>query len=114
MTNAPTPASAHYGDPCLHCRAAMADVASGPCPERAGNRVGQRIDFIMSQTDLDGIMAAINSARNTPLVAINVGMPTSPQEAANRAWSSLGDRLGFDGMSVEPGPNKFSFSAVAK
>lgn len=113
MTDTNT-AAAHYGDPCLHCETAMEVVESGPCPSRKENRVGERCDYIMSQADLDGLMEAINSARNVSLVAINAGMPVSPQAAANQAWAALGRRLGFDEMTVRPGATEREFSAVSR
>lgn len=108
-------ATAHYGDPCLYCRDSMDAIGTGPCPARAGNVSGQRIEYQMSESDFDGLIEAITKARLSPLIAINCGMPESPQEAANRAWCALGDRLGFDGMSVEPSPkgNRF-FTAVSR
>jgi hypothetical protein len=113
-SNAQRSATSHYGDPCLYCRASHDDVAPGPCPERVNNRAGERCDYRMSQADFDGIMEAINNARRTPLIALNIGLPTSPQEAANQAWMDLGQRLGFDGMSVRPGRDGLSFSAVSQ
>lgn len=59
-------------------------------------------EFELTQGDLDGVIAAIQRARNTPLIALQCGMPESPQEAANSAWKALGKEKGFDGMSVEP------------
>jgi hypothetical protein len=107
-------ATAHYGDPCLYCNTAHDDVAVGPCPARATNKPGTRIQFRMSQADHDRIIAAINVARNTPLIALHLGMPRSPQEAANDAWCALGKRLGFDGMTVEPfGSAPLIFTAIA-
>lgn len=112
MTKEGKSATAHYGDPCLYCHAPMQDVASGPCPARAQNKPGERVQFRMSQADYDGIISAINAGRNTPLIAINVGMPRSPQEAANDAWCALGNRLGFDGMTVAPvSGSKLAFTA---
>lgn len=64
--------------------------------------MGVRKEFEMTQEDLDKIMGAINKARSTPLIMLQVGMPTSPQEAANTAWKELGSRMGFDGMTVKP------------
>lgn len=69
--------------------------------------------YEMTQADFDGIIARIKSAQDTPLIALQCGMPTSPQEAANAAWCELGKRMGFDGMTVAPtGKGKFSFTAV--
>ncbi len=72
-----------------------------------------RKNFIMTQEDYDGILKRINLARNTPLVCLQAGMPQSPQEAANSAWSDLGKRMGFDAMTVlAAGDNPLQFSAV--
>lgn len=72
-----------------------------------------RQQYEMTPEDFERIIAQIQSAKNTPLIAIHCGMPTSPQEAANAAWCELGKRMGFDGMTVEPdGKGKFSFTAV--
>jgi hypothetical protein len=72
----------------------------------------ERCDFEMSQADFDGIMAKINSARSTPLVAIHCGPIRSIQEVANDAWKELGDRMGFDAMTVQRGRSDRHFSAI--
>lgn len=72
----------------------------------------ERRNYEMSQADLDGIMAKINSARKTPLVAIHCGPVPSLQEVANDAWAELGQRMGFDHMTVQPGSGNRFFSAI--
>jgi hypothetical protein len=62
----------------------------------------ERQVFEMTQADLDGIMARINSARKAPLIMLQCGMPPSVQEVANSAWAELGARMGFDAMTVQP------------
>lgn len=75
--------------------------------------MAERQKFEMTKADLDLLLDTINRARSTPLIMLNVGMPESPQEAANRAWSELGKRMGFDPMSVLPtGEGDRFFSAV--
>lgn len=107
--------TAHYGDPCVYCGVGLEGIAAGSCPSRASNRVGQRVPYIMTRADYERIIGAINVARGTPLIALNCGMPESPQEAANRAWAELGRRLGFDAMTVRPtGQGDLHFSAIAK
>lgn len=59
----------------------------------------RRQEFKMSEEDLKTILDACKPA---PLIALQTGMPASPQENANRAWQALGERMGFDGMTVEP------------
>lgn len=44
----------------------------------------------------------IEACRPVPAIMLQCGMPSSPQENANRAWCALGKELGFDGMTVEP------------
>lgn len=55
--------------------------------------------FEMEQSDLDALMNAFKSA---PLVAINCGEAMSQQERANNAWKNLGDKMGFNHMTVKP------------
>jgi len=58
-----------------------------------------RKEFKMSDEDLETILDACK-----PVVYIIIGgvIPTSPQENANRAWAKLGERMGFDHMTVKP------------
>ena len=69
------------------------------------------MEYTMSQEQYDKIIATIDVARKTPLIALQCGMPESPQEAANRAWQELGSEMGFDAMSVRPGASKLEFIA---
>ena len=59
----------------------------------------KRENFEMTEVQLAEIMEACKSV---PLIALNCGMPPSPQENANRAWAKLGKEMGFYPMSVEP------------
>lgn len=59
--------------------------------------------YTMTSTQLDAILDACKSV---PLIALQCGMPTSPQERANTAWKALGDELGFDYMTVRPVPGQ--------
>jgi hypothetical protein len=61
-----------------------------------------RREFEMTEEDLAKIMNRINTARGMPLIMLQVGMPESPQEAANAAWAELGQRMGFKPMTVLP------------
>lgn len=55
----------------------------------------------------------IEACRPVPMIMLQCGPPSSPQENANRAWCALGKELGFDGMSVEPSPKgKRFFTAI--
>ncbi len=72
-----------------------------------------RKDFEMTQEDLDRILEA-----SKPVIAIKIGsyMPRGPQEKANDAWATLGRKLGFDHMTVEPvsGKSNLFFTAEAE
>ncbi len=70
----------------------------------------ERKEYTMEQADFD---ALIEACRPVPMIALNCGAPSSPQENANRAWNSLGDKMGFDGSTVKPtGSNQLKFTAV--
>lgn len=66
-------------------------------------------DFEMTQEQLDELMKA---SRPVPLIALQCGMPRTPQENANAAWKKLGNIMGFDHMTVKPnGKGNRFFSA---
>ena len=70
----------------------------------------QRQNYEMTTADLQGLLIA---CRSVPMIALQCGTPPSPQENANRAWCELGQRMGFDGMTVRPnGKGERFFSAV--
>ena len=47
-----------------------------------------------------------------PYMIIGGMLPMTPQENANNAWAELGQRMGFDHMSVKPtGEGDLFFSA---
>lgn len=62
-----------------------------------------RVEYEMSEEDLQELLAA---CKPTPCMMIGGVSPASPQENANRAWARLGEKLGFDAMSVRPTPGK--------
>lgn len=69
-----------------------------------------RVNYEMTQDDLDQIKKACK-----PVPCIMIGGSTAPsqQENANRAWASLGEKMGFDSMSVRPaGKGMRFFTAV--
>lgn len=72
--------------------------------------MAKRIHYEMSKEDLAKILDA---SKPVPLIALHLGIPRSPQENANRAWEKLGEKLGFEHMTVRPAPggNRF-FTAV--
>lgn len=73
---------------------------------------GQRCEFELADDDRQKILEA---SRPVILIALQCGMPSSPQENANRAWCALGDRKGFDGMTVLASPRGPQFfTAIAR
>jgi len=64
----------------------------------------------MTQADLEKLFEAM---KPVPMIMLQCGTPRSQQENANAAWKSLGDRMGFDHMTVQPnGRGDRFFSAV--
>lgn len=77
--------------------------------------MSERQNYTMTQADYDRIIESISAARKVSGMFLSGGRPMgNVQEAANFAWQELGDRMGFDGMTVEPGASKLQFSAIAK
>ena len=58
-------------------------------------------EFEMSEADHCILLEA---CKPVPLIAINCGRGPSQQEHANDAWRALGDRMGFDWLTVKPSP----------
>lgn len=58
-----------------------------------------RVDYEMTEKDLEEILEA---CKPVPCMMIGGVTPSSPQENANRAWASLGEKMGFDSTSVRP------------
>ena len=54
----------------------------------------------------------LDACKPTPCIMIGGSTGSSPQENANRAWRLLGDKMGFDYMTVKPGGSNRFFSAV--
>jgi hypothetical protein len=72
-----------------------------------------RTNYEMTQAQLEKILDA---CKPTPVMFLSGGQPMggSPQENANRAWQELGEKMGFDHMTVQPiaGKGNRFFSAV--
>ena len=68
-------------------------------------------EFEMTQEQLDALLKA---SQPVSLIALQCGMPKSPQKNANAAWKRLGGVMGFDHMSVKGSSkgNRF-FTATA-
>ena len=56
-------------------------------------------DYEMTQEQLNKILEA---CKPTPVMKIGTSTIRSPQENANVAWTTLGNEMGFDGMTVKP------------
>ena len=65
----------------------------------------------MSEADL---AALLNACKPTPMIMVGNYTPPGPQENANSAWATLGEKMGFDHMTVRPvdGKGQRFFSAV--
>lgn len=72
-----------------------------------------RTNFEMSEEDLNSILEA---SRPTPAMFLSGGTPMigSPQENANVAWATIGQKMGFDYMTVRPidGKGQRFFTAI--
>ena len=55
--------------------------------------------YEMTEEDLEIIKDA---CKPVPMIALNCGTPSSPQENANAAWERLGKKMGFFHTTVEP------------
>lgn len=60
-----------------------------------------RKNYEMTAADLEKILDA---SKPVPMIMLHLGTPRSQQERANDAWQELGERMGFDSMTVEPAP----------
>ncbi len=64
-----------------------------------------RKEFELTADELKGLLDA---CKPTPVMYLPGGqrMFSTPQENANRAWQRLGEKRGFNGMTVRPVPGK--------
>ena len=65
-----------------------------------------RVNYEMTEADLSKIKKACK-----PVACMMIGGSTGPsqQENANNAWASLGDKMGFDSMTVRPNDKGMRF-----
>ena len=70
-----------------------------------------RTNYEMTEEDLKEILDA---CQPVPMIMLQCGNPSSPQENANRAWRRLGEKMGFDSDIVQPihGKGDRFFTAV--
>ena len=57
--------------------------------------------FKMTQNDMDTLLAAM---KPVPMIMLQCGEPIR-QENANIAWQALGEKMGFNHMTVRPDGN---------
>ena len=72
-----------------------------------------RTNFEMTPDDLQILLDAM---KPVPMIMLQCGTPRSVQENANAAWARLGEKMGFDPMTVRPngrGDRFFSADALA-
>lgn len=72
-----------------------------------------RTNFEMTNDDMAQLLSAM---KPVPMIALQCGAQRSVQENANAAWADLGEKMGFDPMTVEPtgrGDRFFSAEPVA-
>jgi uncharacterized membrane protein YjjP (DUF1212 family) len=74
--------------------------------------MNERVEYEMTQEQYNKLLEA---CRPVPMIMLQCGTPSSPQENANRAWALLGEEMGFEFMTVKSVPNKERFfTAVPK
>lgn len=62
----------------------------------------------------DDLAMLLDAMKPEPMIMLQCGTPRSVQENANAAWAKLGERMGFDPMTVQPtGEGRRFFSAEA-
>ena len=93
---------------CSSCGATFAEAVTGEdtaAQVAAWNRrhaaTGEinNMEYEMTQDDLDSLLKAMQPV---PMIMLHIANPPSQQENANRAWESLGKKMGFDSMTVSP------------
>src|SRR3990167_2105844 len=58
-----------------------------------------RKEFEMTKEDFDDLLNACISA---PIIILKCEEPPTPQDIANAAWKPLGEKMGFDHLTVQP------------
>lgn len=70
-----------------------------------------RTEYEMTEDDLAELLEA-----SKPVAVMKIGnyAPKAPQENANNAWARLGEKMGFDSMTVQPvsGKGQCFFTAI--
>ena len=70
-----------------------------------------RTNYEMTEEDMKELLDA---CKPTPAMMVGSYVPAGPQKNANRAWQRLGEKMGFNYMTVRPidGKGQRFFSAV--
>ena len=69
-----------------------------------------RTNYEMTEEDLKTLLASMQAE---PMIMLNIGGARSQQDRANDAWESLGRKMGFDHMTVQPtGKGNRFFTAI--
>jgi hypothetical protein len=58
-----------------------------------------RTNYEMTTDDLAALLEAM---KPVPMIMLQCGTPRSVQENANAAWARLGEKMGFDPLTVRP------------
>jgi hypothetical protein len=73
-----------------------------------------RTNYEMTADDLTALFDAM---KPVPMIALQCATVRSVQENANAAWAMLGEKMGFDPMTVQPtgkGDRFFSAEAIER
>ena len=65
-----------------------------------------RVNFEMTPEDLQALLEAM---KPVPMIMLQCGAPRSVQENANAAWARLGEKMGFDPMTVQSNGRGYRF-----
>ena len=69
-----------------------------------------RTNYEMTEEDLKILLSSMESV---PMIMLNVAGSRSPQERVNDAWETLGKKMGFEHMTVQPtGKGDRFFTAI--
>lgn len=68
-----------------------------------------RTNYEMSKQDLKELLG---QCKSTPMMKIGGVCSPTPQDNANAAWEKLGNKMGFDYMTVRPAGGQRFFTAV--
>jgi hypothetical protein len=75
--------------------------------------MSERAEFQLTDDEMDELLSKM---RREPVMYLSGGTPmfSSQQERANDAWKALGQKRGFDGMTVRSSPKGAKFFTAIK